>query len=71
MNVLHVGYARKSRNGRALKLDILLEAFLSAQRYRGGDGKEYVNIVVNLDKLVDVLEGRKAVTGVNQIAGVV
>jgi hypothetical protein len=69
MQVLHMGYARKSRSGHALKLDIMLEAFLSAQRYRSGDGKEYVSIVVSMDKLKAVLDGKKDVTGLNQITG--
>lgn len=67
MKILHIGYARRSRNGRALKLDILIESVLSAQRYTGSDGKEYINAVLNVDKLYSVLEGRKPVTGINQI----
>jgi hypothetical protein len=68
MKVQHVGYARKSRNGRALKLDLSLLKFLTAERYTGKDGKEYVGLVVNMSTLLDVLEGRREVTGVNQIS---
>jgi len=67
MKVQHVGYARKSRNGRALKLDLSLNGFLTANRYTGKDGKEYVGLLINVSKLLDVLEGRSEVIGVNQI----
>lgn len=67
MKVQHVGYARRSRNGRALKLDLSLNEFLMANRYAGKDGKEYVGLLINVSKLLDVLEGRSEVTGVNQI----
>ena len=67
MNVQHVGYARKSRKGRALKLDLSLQEFLTATRYTGKDGEEYVGLLINMSKLLDVLEGRKEVTNVTQI----
>lgn len=67
MRVRHIGYARKSRTGRALKLDLVLEAFNDATRYTGKEGKEYVGLVINMSKLCDVLEGRKEVTNVSQI----
>jgi hypothetical protein len=67
MKVQHVGYARKSVNGRALKLDIALEAFVTAERYRGKDGQEYVPLLINMSKLLDILEDRRKVTGVSQI----
>lgn len=62
-----VGYARKSRRGLALKLDLGLEEFLTAKRYVGKDGKEYVALVVNLRGLQAVLDGKREVTGVCQL----
>ena len=70
MKILHMGYARKSRSGQALKVDIMLEAFMSAQRYRSSDGRDYVSMVVSMDKLKAVLDGKQDVTGLNQISGV-
>lgn len=63
----HLGYLRRSRRGRAVKLDISLEAFLLAERYATKDGREWVSMTVSIEKLLDVLEGRTAVAGVNQI----
>jgi len=65
--VNHLGYIRRSRRGRAVKLDISLEAFLMAKRYTTRDGKEWVNMIIPLGKLLDVLEGKLEVTGINQI----
>jgi hypothetical protein len=31
------------------------------------DGKEWVNMIIRLDNLLEVLEGKKEVTGINQI----
>jgi hypothetical protein len=63
----HLGYIRRSRRGKAVKLDISLEAFLMAQRYTTKDGKEWVNMMVPIDKLLDVLEGKLEVVGINQM----
>lgn len=67
MKIHHVGYVRKSRNGRALKLDIAVQNVLDAVRYTGKNGQEYVGLVINMSTLLDVLEDRRVVTGVNQI----
>lgn len=65
--VNHLGYIRRSRRGKAVKLDISLESFLLAERYTTKDGREWVNMVVPIEKLLDVLEGRLEVAGINQI----
>ena len=67
--VNHIGYLRRSKRGKALKLDINLEAFLLADRFVTKDGKEWVNMVVSIDKVLDVLEGKIAVAGICQLAG--
>jgi hypothetical protein len=66
--VNHIGYLRRSKRGRALKLDISLEAFLLADRFVTRDGKEWVNMVVSIDKVLDVLEGKIPVAGICQLA---
>jgi len=63
----HLGYLRRSRRGRALKLDVNLEAFLMAERYVTRDGKEWVNMVVSVEKVLDVMEGRIEAAGINQL----
>jgi len=62
-----VGYMRKSNGGGALKLSISSEAFQNAQRYASKDGKEYVNLIVNLAKTQEVISGERAVTSVCQL----
>ncbi|MBI5000570.1 MAG: hypothetical protein HZB92_03455 [Euryarchaeota archaeon] len=62
-----VGYMRKSNGGGALKLSISSEAFQGAQRYASKDGKEYVNLIVNLAKTQEVISGERAVTSVCQL----
>jgi len=52
----HMGYLRRSRRGRALKIDVNLEAFLLAERYTTKDGKEWVNMMVPMEKLLDVID---------------
>jgi hypothetical protein len=65
--VNHLGFIRRSRRGKAVKLDISLESFLLAKRYTTKDGKEWVNMMVPIEKLLDVLEGKTDVAGINQI----
>ena len=66
-SVNHIGYMRRSRRGRALKLDISLDAFLMAERYVTKDGKEWVNMVVSIERLLYVLEGKAEAAGINQL----
>jgi len=63
----HLGYLRRSRRGRALKIDVNLEAFLMAERYTTKDGKEWVNMVVPMGKLLEVLEGKAEAAVINQL----
>ena len=65
--VNHLGYLRRSRRGRALKIDINLEAFLLAERYATRDGKEWVNMMVPMNKLLEVLEGKAEAAVINQL----
>jgi hypothetical protein len=65
--VNHLGYLRRSKRGRALKIDVNLEAFLLAERYATKDGKEWVNMMVPMDKLLLVLEGKAEAAVINQL----
>ena len=65
--ISHLGYLRRSKRGRALKLDINLDAFLLAERYTTPDGKEWVNMVVPVGKVLDVLEGKAEATRISQL----
>jgi hypothetical protein len=67
MKVEHVGYVRMSKRGKALKLDLVMEALDAADKYRGKDGKLYVGLVIQIEKLLDVLEKKREVVGIEQI----
>jgi|LGVD01.1.fsa_nt_gb hypothetical protein len=62
-----IGYVRKSNNGNALKLNISAEAFEEAQRYTTQDGKEYVNLITNLEKIKEIIDDQREVTSISQI----
>jgi hypothetical protein len=62
-----IGYVRKSNNGGAVKISLSTEAFENAARYTGKDEKEYVSLIINLEKLREVIEGQREVTSVTQI----
>ncbi len=63
-----IGYLRKSNNGNALKMSISTEAFDNAARYKGKDEKEYVSLIINLEKAQEVMEGQREVTSVTQLS---
>ena len=62
-----VGYVRKSKAGGALRLSIDVSAFESAQRYQSGDGRDFVSLIANADKITQILEGEREVTSLCQI----
>jgi hypothetical protein len=62
-----IGYVRKSRGGSALKVNISAQAFEKAQRYMSKSGEEFVGLVVNLDRLKEVISGEREVTSICQI----
>ena len=62
-----VGYVRKSRSGGALNLSIDAEAFAKAERYKSKDGREFVSLIANVDKIGQILVGDREVTSLCQI----
>ncbi|MCK5309447.1 MAG: hypothetical protein KAJ64_02260 [Thermoplasmata archaeon] len=62
-----VGYVRKSRGGGALKMSIDAEAFAKAERYKSQDGREFVSLIANVDKISQILEGDREVTSLCQL----
>lgn len=62
-----IGYLRKSQAGGALKLSIDQEAFEKAERYDTKDGRKYVQLVVNMDKVQEIIRGEREVTSLCQI----
>lgn len=64
-----IGYVRRSKGGNALKVNISAHAFEKAQRYMSKNGEEFVGLVVNLDRLREVITGEREVTSICQIEG--
>jgi hypothetical protein len=62
-----IGYVRKSNNGNALKISLSVDAFENTARYQGKDQKEYVSLIVHLEKAREVMEGQREVTSVTQL----
>jgi len=62
MDAKLMGYVRKSRNGKAIKISVAREAFESAKTYRTKNGDEYVDLVIRLEKLMEVVNGNAEVT---------
>jgi hypothetical protein len=63
---LLVGYVRKSNAGGALKVSINSSAFSDCSTYSTSDGQQYVPLIINLNALLRVLDGERAVTTVSQ-----
>ena len=62
-----VGYARKSKAGGAVRLSIDAEAFAKAKQWAAKDGRTYVSLVINSDKMSQILSGEREVTSVVQL----
>ena len=62
-----VGYIRKSKAGGALKLSIDAEAFKKAEQYASADGRQFVQLIVNADKVGQIISGEREVTSVCQL----
>ena len=69
MRVERIGYVRKSRSGKALKVDLIIRNLDYTTGYQGKDGSWYIGALINMSKLLDLLEGRKDVITLNQVQG--
>ncbi len=65
-NIL-VGYVRKSKAGKGLKVNIDIEALRECKPFDSKDGKTYVSLVVNLGKVEAVIRGDQEVTSISHI----
>ena len=64
-----VGYARKSKNGGALKLNLDYEAIKRSEKYTTQDGRKYVALIANMGKIQEIIEGEREVTSICQLIG--
>ena len=56
-----VGYVRRTKNG-TLKFSIDVEAFEKASKYQAKDGRQFVSLVANADKVNQIIGGGREVT---------
>lgn len=62
-----VGYVRKSKSGGALRMSIDAEAFARAEKIPARDGRQFVSLIANADKVIQILEGEREVTSLCQL----
>ena len=62
-----VGYVRKSKSGGALRMSIDAEAFAKAEKVSAKDGRQFVSLVANADKVNQILAGEREVTSLCQL----
>jgi len=57
-----VGYVRRTKNGTSLSFSIDVEAFEKASKYQAKDGRQFVSLVANADKVNQIIGGGREVT---------
>jgi len=62
-----VGYVRKSKSGGALRMSIDAEAFAKAEKFACKDGRQFVSLIANAEKVNQILQGAREVTSLCQL----
>ena len=62
-----IGFARKSKSGNAIRLELSKDAFNEAETYQSRDGHEFVRLILNIQKLEELLVERREVAAVCQL----
>ena len=62
-----IGYVRKSKSGGALTLSVDVQAFNEAAKFESKDGRQFVRLVANADKVGQILGGEREVTSLCQL----
>ena len=63
-----VGYVRRSKSGHGLRVSINLEAVQSCHTYEISDGQCYVPLALSVAAPQRVLNGKRTVTTISQLA---
>ena len=63
-----VGFVRKSKNGRGLRLNISRDTLEGLEGYTSRNGEEYIPLVVNLEKLMDLISEQRDFVTLNHLA---
>ena len=64
-----MGFVRRTKSGKGLRISISADAFNKAERYTTKDGTEFVPMFIRLASIYQILEGEKEVTAVSQLSG--
>ena len=59
-----IGYVRKKEESLTISIDV--EAFEKAAKYSAKDGRQFVTLTANADKVAGILDGEREVTSVCQ-----
>lgn len=61
------GYVRASKSGKCLKVSLDAKAFKKLKTYETKDGTKFVQLVINSDKVGELLSGDREVTSISQL----
>lgn len=64
-----VGFMKKSDTGRSMKINLSMEAIESCETYEGMDGSKFIELVINFDRVRQVMRGEREVTSICQVPG--
>lgn len=63
-----MGYVRKDSNHRGkLRFSIDKESLMNAECFKSGDGREFVSLYCNADKVSQIIHGEREVTSIVQL----
>ena len=62
-----MGFVKKTESGKALRVSISVDAFNKAEKHRTTDGTEFVAMIINLERIYQVIQGENQVTNISQI----
>jgi len=65
-----VGYVRKDVGKGKLRISLSVEAIAEAQRFKAGDGRDFVSFYCNLERVNQVINGDREVTSIVELVEV-
>ena len=63
-----VGFVRKSKNGRGLRLNVSRDTLKGLEGYTSRNGEEYIPLVVHLEKLMDLISEQRDFVTINHLS---
>jgi len=62
-----IGFVRKTKTGRALRLNLSKEALDNAETYETSKGEVFLSVIVNLDGVMELISEEREFITVNQL----